>query len=137
MTPARILLAEEAAILPTVTSALVGYELLATVSLRQAERLILEDGIDLFVVGIHFDDSRAMELIKKVRLDRKHGNTPIIIHRLSPSEHAELLKQTLDVMRTMNIISDYLEVEGDPDAKSKIRKAVEQYLPTKKLARCP
>ena len=133
MEPARILLAEDANNLPTLTAALRGYELLATVTLKQAERLIIEDGINIIVVGIHFEDSRAMELIQMVRLDAKHEKTPIIVHRLNPSDHGAVLRQTLDVMKTLKVIQEYLELEGNPAAKQKIREAVEQYLPAEKF----
>ncbi len=43
-----------------------------------------------------------------------------------------MLRQTLDVMRTVQGISDYLELEGDPHAQNKIRTAVSMCLPAEK-----
>ena len=67
-----------------------------------------------------------------VRLDAKHEKTPIIVHRLNPSDHGAVLRQTLDVMKNLKVIQEYLELEGDAKAEQKIRDAVEQYLPAGK-----
>ncbi len=97
------------------------------------EQLILEDGIDLFLVGIHFDESRALELIPLIRKDTRHSETPIIVIRLLPTENQKLLKQSVNAMQSLHIVSDYLELEDDRKAKLKIRQAVDNYVPKEKL----
>lgn len=67
MTAARILVAVLAEPLPTVKKALAGYW------------LVVRFAIDLFVIGILFDDPRAMELIRMIRLDITRHATPILM----------------------------------------------------------
>jgi CheY-like chemotaxis protein len=130
---ARILVAATERVLPQVSAALVGHEVLETTTLQQAQRLILEDGIELCIIGIHFDDSRAVELVKFIRLDPSHRNTPIIITRLTPSDMSNFIRQTMDGMKKLLTISDYLELEGDPLATIKIKDSVTRVLLERKL----
>lgn len=122
----RILIAQEARSLGMVADALRGYELLTATTLQEAERLLLEDGIDLFVVGIHFDDSRGVELIKVIRKDSRHAKNPIVVARLIPSDHAQILRQTMDVMCAMQVVNAYIEEDGQPGVEHRLREAVDK-----------
>jgi PleD family two-component response regulator len=126
---ARILIAEAMAEMPKISSALSAHELLETTTLQQAVRLVIEDGIELFVIGVHFDDSRAVELVKLIRADKNHQDTPVLMVRLAPSKMADFIRQTLETMKAMQVISDYLELENDAFADSKLRDAVSACLP--------
>lgn len=109
----KVLIAADPAAIPKIAQSLSEHELLATTSLKQAEELLKADGIDLFVVGVHFDDSRALEFINQVRLDGRHHATPIVVFRSQPSDHAEILKQTFQVMKTIRGVTEYLELDAD------------------------
>lgn len=128
MKPARILIAEEDSMMPLVAEALGGYELIEVYTYEQAVRMILEDGIDFVVIGVHFDDSRAIELITFIRTNKSHHTIPIIVQRLSHTEFAGLLRTSLAAMKSLRLINDYLELDYDRDAKAKIREAVELLL---------
>lgn len=130
---ARILLAaSETLSAPVMRAALAGHELLEPKDLHEAERLIQEASIELFVIGVQFDDSRGMELVKRIRLDQAHKKTPILIVRVTPSEMASFIRQTMDTMKSLGVISDYLELEGDPLAEVKIRDEVSKFLQRRK-----
>jgi response regulator RpfG family c-di-GMP phosphodiesterase len=116
-----------------IMEALIGNELIVVTKIEEAERLIAEDDIHLFVVGLRFDDSRATELVKIIRQDHKHHATPIVVLRLLASDHIKLGRQTLHAMKRMQTINDYLELEDDADAEGKIKAAVAKYLPAHKL----
>jgi DNA-binding response OmpR family regulator len=132
---ARILVAEKSEKLLTVSAALAGYELLKAATLQQAKNLVLEDGIDLFVIGIHFDDSQAMELIKLIRGAPKYKSTPIVVLCLTASGMGSVLRQTMDVMKAIHTINDYLELDSEPKAAQRIRLTVDKcLLPTKLVA---
>jgi hypothetical protein len=128
MTPAKILVADEMDCLRKVRKALTGYEALETPYLAEAKRLIIEDGIELFLIGIHFDESQAVELIKFIRRDKKHANTPILVQRMLPSQNAEILRQTLDVMCSLQIVNEYVELDEDENADLTLRASVERQL---------
>lgn len=125
---ATILVASTKYVLPHVRAALAGQELLEALNMQEAQRLVMKDGIELFVIGVHFDDSRAMELVKFIRLDPKHSQTPIVVVRLTPTTMADYMRQTMDTMKSLQVISDYLELEGDPAAQARIQEAVTKLL---------
>ncbi len=129
---ARILLAASAISKYLLRAALAEHELLETTTFGEAQRLVLEDGIDLFVICIFFDDSRAMELVTVIRTDPKHKQTPILVVRVTPSEMADFIRHTMNTMKTLHVISDYLELDGDPIADIKIGDAAKEYLPSEK-----
>jgi CheY-like chemotaxis protein len=130
---ARILVAERSEKLLTVSAALAGYELLKVATLQQAQNLVLEEGIDLFLIGIHFDDSQAMELIRLIRSAPKHKSTPIVVMCLTASGMGSVLRQTMDVMKAIHTINDYLELESEPKAAQRIRLTVDGFLLPAKL----
>lgn len=132
MKPARILVAVRPEPLPTVTAALAGYDLLLAKDVEHGQSLILEhDAIDLFVIGILFDDSKAMELIKTIRLD--NTTVPIIVTRFMPSQHAEMLQHVMDTMMALGTVSAYFERPlGEPRLHDDFRALVEKYLPKDK-----
>lgn len=106
----RILIAEEQNVIHEAAKILgEKYELVLATKLKEAKRLCIETGIDLFVIGIHFDDSRAMELVKLIRLGEMHAKAPVIIVRMSPTDHDRLLRQTIDHMIRVGAVSDYIE----------------------------
>jgi DNA-binding response OmpR family regulator len=125
----RILLAHAPEKIGFLVDALRGYEVMQAGTLKEAERLTIEDGINLFIVGIHFDDSRAMQLITTIRLDEHHKTTPIVVVRLSASEHTEMLRMTLDTLVKLNIINEFIEFEKHgKNQKLLFRKLVDQIL---------
>src|ERR1700679_2832024 len=132
MKPARILVAVNWAVCAEVTAALAGYEISDAITIEQAERHLAEEGIDLFVIGMHFDESRATEFVKTIRGDAGYAKAPIIVLRLLPTGRAKLWRQTFDAMKKMHTISDYLELQDDIQSAQKIRKAVEKCLPSEK-----
>lgn len=124
----KLLLANRAELILVIKEALSKYELLETTTLRQAERLVIEDGIDCFVIGIHFDDSRALDLVKFIRSTASHKSTPIIVTRILPSLNAQMLKDNVTIWHSIYRISDYLELESDSEAGEKVRAAVAKCL---------
>jgi response regulator RpfG family c-di-GMP phosphodiesterase len=133
MSIARILIAEDQKALPYVTQALAGYDLLIASSIKEAERMTLEDGIDLFVLGIHFEDSRATELANIIRRSAVHANTPIILVRILPSTIAKFIRSSTNALKTSGIITDFLEFQKTDEIAPVLKKAVEIYLPADKI----
>ena len=129
MKVARILVAQNPKGLQVTKTALSGYEVVTVDNIQRAKHQVMEDGIDLFLLGIHFDDSRAIELVSFIRNDEKHKKTPIIIMRVLPTLMVDSLRTTINALIKTGTVSQYLEVEGDQDPVDKIRKAVQKFLP--------
>lgn len=130
MKSANILLAQEANIITATAAALYGFEVIAATTIRQAQRLIQENSLDLFVIGIHFDDSNALELVKYIRESTPHLQTPIIMIRVLPTRLANTLRRSVRAVKSLYAISAYLELEKSVDPSRELRAAV-----TKQLAR--
>ena len=110
MKPARILIAEDSKALKTVVSALYGYDQIIVSTVKEAQRSILEDGIDLFIMGIHFDDSRATELASLVRESPKHATTPVLLVRVLRSSIAKFIRSTSNALKISGSITDFFGV---------------------------
>jgi DNA-binding response OmpR family regulator len=125
----RILLAHDPQKIGFLLDSLTGFELVPAATVKEAERLITENGINLFIIGIHFDDSRALQLITDIRLDEKHKTTPIVVVRLSQSEHTEMLRMTMDTLIKLHIVDEFIEIENPGQNQKKLfRKLVEKIL---------
>jgi DNA-binding NtrC family response regulator len=124
MKKTRILVAHELNRSEVIISALMGYELVLVSDITAAEYQVMEDGIDMFIVGIHFDDSRAIELVNFIRLNKKHKTTPVIMVRLLSSAIADFLRSTTETFIKIGSISHYLELVDEPEPGKVILDAV-------------
>jgi DNA-binding response OmpR family regulator len=91
----KILIAQNPTAVDITAKALPDYDLVIVTDLLNTQYQIREKGIDIFVIGIHFDDSRAVDLISVIRKDDKYRKTPILILRLLPTEIGDTLKWLL------------------------------------------
>lgn len=128
MSDARILIAQPEEAIALTTRALRGHDLVPTTTLLQAKRMVIEDGIDIFVVGIHFDDSSALEFVHEIRDCQKHVKTPIILVRTMPSAIARTLKKSVDAVKDLYDIALYLECEDEVRLEHELRLHVETLL---------
>lgn len=124
MDSARILIAHESKGLDTIAEALKDFELVCVTDAQGARAQIAQHHFDLILVGMHFDDSRAVELISHLCQTENHKNTPVILVRMLPSKVAAFLRSTAESLIKVSSVRQYLEVEGDSEAASKIKAAV-------------
>jgi CheY-like chemotaxis protein len=116
-----------------VTESLNGYDLILAHKFDDAAELILNAGVDLFVIDILFDESQGMELIKLIRKDPQHRNSSIVVTQLVSSHHSEMLRSVVSALTNSQTISCYFEGElTDLNIGAVFRKTVERYLPSKK-----
>ena len=113
-------------------SLLAEFDLVMVSTREEAERMIIEDGIDLFVIGVHFDESRAIEMIGTIRNSKNHRKTPIIVIRLLATALAESLLATATNLIKVGAISDYVEMEGKADGEERLLQSIKSHLPAKK-----
>ena len=65
MKSAKILIAHNAETMPIFSDLLYDFDLVTAIRLAEAERVVKQDDVDLIVIGLHFDDSRAIDLGNK------------------------------------------------------------------------
>ena len=124
----RVLLVDVPAGLALLRQIMAGYDLLEAETLEKAERQLEQTDIGLMVVGIHFDDSRALDFINAARQHKNHNKTPIVMFRSLHSDIAEFLRSCIrDVSKIYNI-SSYVESDQH-SSKQAIRASIEEALP--------
>lgn len=118
----KVLIAEDTAVIGAIEVALVGCELSIAKDLSSARQHIEDDVFALFVIGAHFDESRAIELAQSISDHAKHKGKPIILVRLLPTR---LQIETADVERLLetDVIHEYLELHDDPEWLFKLKAA--------------
>lgn len=119
----RILLAQENLSSP-VMAELDNYDLLKVTTLKEAQRLILENGIDLVIIDMAFDNGSVMDLVSFVRENGRHFDTPIIVTRSKPIEEAEFIRSLMNTLCSVRIVSEYLELDNPDRAIVRIKSAV-------------
>ncbi len=133
---ARLLIADVPAVQSVLTEALQGYDLFAVGTTQGALRLLAENGFDMIICGIHFDDSRMIELFQAVRKDPRHKDIPLIAFRAIPAEHEELLRDSVTTLGKTLGVNSYIELDAyvnSPDRAASLRKAIEASLPPDKV----
>lgn len=72
---------------------------------------------DLIIIGVHFDDSRAVDLLREIRSRPKYELTPILFIRTQPSTISQILEQSIlslkDAYRVNGLIETELLDEND------------------------
>ena len=99
-----------------------------TTTLSNARRKLVATKIDLFLIGIHFDDSHAIDLVHTVRHNDNYKCSPIVVIRTNASQYAAMIRQTMVAMKSNRQIEEYLELENEPDASAIIRAHVGKYV---------
>lgn len=129
MPPVKILIAQSPRALAKTERSFTGYEIFTAFDLKAADYWMQRHELDAFIIGVHFDDSRGVELASLIRANAKHKDRPIVIVRLLASENAQLFRTTLDALVQTGIINQYLEFEEtEAEIPEKIRAAVDQQI---------
>ncbi|MDR3617086.1 MAG: hypothetical protein P4L53_26250 [Candidatus Obscuribacterales bacterium] len=122
---ARILLATSPSSFCLLRSALTDHEILEATTYTAAQRLCAQNGIDLFMICLMFDESRSLELVNLIRLDARYKQTPIVVVRLTTTT-IDFITQIMHSMKKLHVISDYLELEDSLQSELKIRDIVRE-----------
>jgi len=104
------------------------YVLEIATTLAIAQRKLAGINIDLFIIGVHFDDSHVIDLIHSVRHNEAYKRTPIVVVRTNASTYAAMIRQTMVALKNNQQIEEYLELENEPNTSKIIRERVVQYV---------
>lgn len=100
------------------------YAILADFDFRSASTIedalrILDSPMDfnLIILGVHFDDSRAVDLLREIRLRTRYEKTPVLFIRTQQSSISQILEQSIlslkDAYRVNGLIETDLLDEDD------------------------
>ena len=96
-TPTRVLVANVAEMDEKIRDCLPGHELTFVRRMSDAIRALRHDGFQLVVIGLHFDESRMLELLQYVRSLRPYREVPVIC------VHGEHLNLSEAVIRNIDV----------------------------------
>lgn len=121
----QILIAEELATVPTLLEALEQYQTAVATTVKDARALIADHAFDLAIVGIHFDESRAIELISWMKDNA--ADVPIILVQLMPSDLERPYDKTGMSLVKGGAICQYLNLEHDSQWQESLRSAIARF----------
>lgn len=87
------------------------FDLVMVHSLTAATRLIANVDFDGIVAGIHFDDSRMMDLLRMVRAEPRYADKSFVIVRVLPTTLNSEVESNAKQMTTVLGAADYITVE--------------------------
>jgi len=108
---ARILLATTPDSAEPLLELLAGHDVCQVQRLAEAERLILEDGFELVVCDVDFDDSQMFDLFKAVKQSKSHTALPFVGVRITSSQQHSILFSNLQNSARVLGMSDYVDLE--------------------------
>lgn len=120
----RVFHANDHAGLSRLQPVLDGFSLQTAVSFSQAIEIISVSKFDLILTGVHFDDSRGVEFLKKVRETKRHKRTPFVFIRTRPSVIREQLRKTINALDKVLDVTGYIETDLLEEDSEKIRAAI-------------
>lgn len=121
-----ILIADTKESLLKLQNLLGSFDLVCVRSMREAQKALSLGRIDACVVGVHFDDSRWIELMQSIRKDPKLADIPILVVRMEPSDIAHSFRSTLKAMSRAIGFVEYIEIEGNAKGPEELRVAVKR-----------
>jgi CheY-like chemotaxis protein len=136
--PARIFIADIQDSQTLLFRVLEGYKLSTANTFPEAARMLAADGFDMIICGIHFDDSRMVDLLQAIFKDVRHKNTPVIVFHGAHSDNVDLLRTTVDTLRKLHSFGAYIELDNyltEPGPGEALRKEIEKSIPKKLLAK--
>jgi hypothetical protein len=74
----KVLVADVPEMDRTIRDCLPGHELVFVRTMREAIAALRRDGFGMIVIGLHFDESRMIELLSYVRTLRRYDNAPVV-----------------------------------------------------------
>ncbi len=91
-------------------------------TLSEARQIINTVRFDLVIAGVHFDDSRAVELLQIVRTNKKTEKTPFVFIRTRHSSMALEIEKTINTLQKALAHSGLIETDVLAEDDELIRK---------------
>ncbi|MBS1957733.1 MAG: hypothetical protein JST89_26345 [Cyanobacteria bacterium SZAS-4] len=120
----RILVANDLQGFKRLTNALRGQDIRFVQTLSEAKQVLETVKFDLIIAGVHFDDSRAVELLQEVRTSRKVCDTPLVFVRTRSSSLANEIKRTLANLQKVYHHNGLVETDAYQEDDLRIRAAL-------------
>jgi CheY-like chemotaxis protein len=131
---ARIFVADRAEVHSTLLNSLTGYEVVTTDTFETALERLTEN-FDLIICGVHFADSRMVDLLSAARRSSLHKHTPFVVFRGLHTDNVELLRRSIKPLIETFELGPYLEFDSfnKNTAGKDLRERIEKLLPSAKV----
>jgi CheY-like chemotaxis protein len=90
------------------------HDLVLVHNLTAATRLIANVDFDAVISGLHFDDSRMIELLRAVRAEPRYADKPFVVVRVLPTSMSPDLEANAKQMASVLGANAYITVDDFP-----------------------
>jgi len=120
----RILVANDLQGFKRLAGILKGEDVRFAQTLSEANELLANVRFDLVIAGVHFDDSRAVELLQSVRTNKRSEDTPFVFLRTRHSSLAAEIEKTINALQKAYSHSGLVETDSLGEDDARIRQAL-------------
>jgi hypothetical protein len=79
---------------------------------------------DLIIIGVHFDDSRAVDLLREIRSRPRYELTPVLFIRTQPSSISLILEQSILSLKDAYRVNGFIETDLLDEDDCRIREEI-------------
>ena len=121
---ARILVADVPGMELPLRTELAAHDVVFVSSFDAAVQALSRETYELVVVGLHFDDSRMLNLVLAIRALAEYRDIPVVCVRGTPTRLSERARKGLEgTLRTLGCDA-FIELELDPQVFAQLSKQI-------------
>jgi len=106
-------------------SVLADFDFRSSSTLDDALRLLDSPmSFDLIIIGVHFDDSRAVDLLREIRSRPRYELTPVLFIRTQPSSISQILEQSILSLKDAYRVNGFIETDLLDEDDCRIREEI-------------
>lgn len=106
-------------------SVLADFDFRSSPTLDDALRLLDSPmSFDLIIIGVHFDDSRAVDLLREIRSRPRYELTPVLFIRTQPSSISQILEQSILSLKDAYRVNGFIETDLLDEDDCRIREEI-------------
>ncbi len=106
-------------------SVLADFDFRSSSTLDDALRLLDSPmSFDLIIIGVHFDDSRAVDLLREIRSRPRYELTPVLFIRTQPSSISLILEQSILSLKDAYRVNGFIETDLLDEDDCRIREEI-------------
>jgi DNA-binding transcriptional regulator YdaS (Cro superfamily) len=127
----RVLVADAPQVTERLVRALSGHELVGVTRLAEAVHALKREKFGMIVIGVHFDESRMLELLQHVRISRREAAVPVVCVLGMQADLSPVAVQALDRAAKAlmaNAFLDLREFADDEGGDRRFRRIIDHLI---------
>ncbi|PZM77143.1 MAG: hypothetical protein DKT66_28300 [Candidatus Melainabacteria bacterium] len=121
----KLFLASDVEGLRRLYAVLADFDFRSSSTLDDALRLLDSPmSFDLIIIGVHFDDSRAVDLLREIRSRSRYELIPVLFIRTQPSSISQILEQSILSLKEAYRVNGFIETDLLDEDDCRIREEI-------------